>query len=143
RFQPESNDGITPPWGTRPVDSLIFQARTGGGTRVDTTFGGGFFVDNVSLDSWTTASLPNPMTTPGDASIYTEPIFTAKQVDCTSGDDVDQLEQVATPGASHLTYDAATGVWHYNWQTTNTMKNTCVKLTLNLTGDYALFKIVK
>ena len=31
---------------------------------------------------------------------------------------MDLLEQVATPGASHLTYDATTGVWHYNWQTT-------------------------
>jgi hypothetical protein len=100
-------------------------------------------VDNVSLDSSTTATLPNPSSTPGDASIYTEPIFTAKTVTCGTADEIDPLEEVATPGASHLTYDAATGVWHYNWQTTNTMKNTCVKLTLNLTGDYALFKIVK
>jgi hypothetical protein len=110
---------------------------------VNQTFGGGFFVDNVALESAATASLPNPTTTPGDASIYTEPVFTATQVDCSNGEDIDQLEQVATPGASHLTYDPSTGVWHYNWQTTNTMKNTCVKLTLNLTGNYALFKIVK
>jgi hypothetical protein len=141
RFQAESNGGIPQAdWTTRPVDSLIFQAR-GSGTQAGVE-GNGFLFDNVTLTSSLTATLPNPSSTPGDPSIYTEPIFTAKQVSCSTGDDIDELEAVATPGASHLTY-AGSGVWHYNWQTTNTMKNTCVKLTLNLTGDYALFKIVK
>ena len=57
---------------------------------------------------------------------------------------LDAIEEVATPGASHLTYDATTGVWHYNWQTKGVVKaGDCVKLTLNLTGQTALFQIVK
>jgi hypothetical protein len=48
-----------------------------------------------------------------------------------------------TPGASGLTYNATTGIWHYNWQTKNQYAGNCVELTLNLTGDNALFKFVK
>jgi len=141
RFQGESNAGIDEAeWTTRPVDSLIFQARSGAGT-APATLNGGFLFDNVELTSSETATLPTGA--PGDASMYTEPIFTAYRVNCDPDADMDLLEQVATPGASHLTYNEDTGVWHYNWQTTNTQKNTCVKLVLNLTGDYALFKIVK
>ena len=145
RFNPESNAGVDPEdWTTRQVDSLIFQARQGSGPATQAGVDGfGYFIDDVEYSSLTTATLPNPSSTPGDPSIYTQPIFTAKQIVCPGGADIDELEQVDTPGASHLTYDAASGVWHYNWQTTKTMKNTCVKLTLNLTGDYALFKIVK
>lgn len=143
RFQGESNAGIDPlDWTTRAVDSLIFQARTGGGT-APLTKGEGFLFDNVTLTSSEDATLPTGA--PGDASVYTEPIFTAKQVSCLTGDDllVDPLEQVGTPGASHLTYNEDTGVWHYNWQTTTAMKGKCWKLTLNGTTGYALFKIVK
>ena len=41
-------------------------------------------------------------------------------------------------------YDAATGVWQYNWQTMNVMsgKRVSVKLTLNMTGRRA-FQFVK
>jgi hypothetical protein len=111
---------------------------------VNTTFGGGYFVDNVSLDSSATTTLPNPSSTPGDPSIYTDPIFTATKITCPNGALVDQIEEVATPGASTLTYDATTGVWHYNWQTKGVVKaGDCVKLVLNLTGQTALFQIVK
>jgi len=153
RFQQESNaDPVQDPdipgteylppdqWTTRPVDSLIFQARTGGGTAPD-TLGEGFYFDNVTLSDGP-ADLPQGGAA-GDASVYTEPIFSWRQIDCEDGDNIDPIETVDTPGASHLTYDAASGVWHYNWQTKNTMKNTCVKLTLNINGEYALFKIVK
>jgi hypothetical protein len=126
---------------TKEVDSLIFQARDNAGT-APLTEDHGFLFDNVKLSSEDTGSLPKTGA-PIEASAYGNPIFSWREINCSNGDDIDPLETVDTPGASHLTYDAATGVWHYNWQTTNTMKNTCVKLTLNLTGDYALFKIVK
>jgi hypothetical protein len=128
-------------WPTRSVDSLIFQARTGGG-QVPSLRGGGFLFDNVELTNTGLGTLPQGGAA-GDASIYTAPIFTAKTINCDTDAEMDPLEEVAAPGASHLTYDATTGVWHYNWQTSNVQKGTCVKLTLNLTGDYALFKLIK
>jgi len=144
RFQAESNAGIDPlNYTTRPVESLIFQARDSGGA-APASLGKGFFIDNVALDSSDTVTLPNPTTTPGDASVYTDPIFTATKIVCPNGAVIDPIEEVATPGASHLTYDATTGVWHYNWQTKGVVKaGDCVKLVLNLTGQTALFQIVK
>jgi len=159
RFTPESNADpvqvggdpvemlpqVDGQWPTRPVDSLIFQARSSGGTRVNTTFGGGYFVDNVSLDSSATTTLPKGGPAgafPGDASIYGSQPFTYQTVNC-DGTDLDTLETADAPGASHLTYDAATGIWHYNWQTTKQMVGQCVKLTLTATGNFALFKISK
>ena len=129
------------PSDTRSVDSLIFQARDNAG-QAPATNGHGFLFDNVKLTSGDIGTLPT-IGAPIAASEYGSPIFSWRQIDCANGDDIDPIERIDTPGASHLTYNEDTGVWHYNWQTTNTMKNTCVKLTLNLTGDHALFKIVK
>jgi hypothetical protein len=153
RFNPESNAApvqdesipgielLPTPWATRAVDSLIFQARTGGGTALN-TLGGGFLFDNVKLTSGDVGTLP-ALTGPVTASSYGDPIFSWRKITCDTNADIDPLETADVPGASHLTYNADSGVWHYNWQTTGIMKGNCYKLTLNLTGDYALFKIVK
>ena len=55
---------------------------------------------------------------------------------------IDTLETYAA-GASGLTYNATTGIWHYNWQTRTAAAGNCVKMTLNLTSDYALFKFTR
>lgn len=157
RFQPESNADpvqiITDPdetellpqvngmWDTRAVDSLIFQARTGGG-QVPALRGEGFLFDNVELTNSDLGTLPRGGAV-GDASVYTAPIFSWKVVSCDPEANLDALETADVPGASHLTYDAATGIWHYNWQTSKSMVGACVKLTLNATGNSALFKISK
>ena len=65
-----------------------------------------------------------------------------RQSSATPGTHVDPIEAY-TPGASRLTYNAATGIWHYNWQTPKHLEGHCVKMTLNLTDDYALFKFIK
>jgi len=165
RFDPESNEFETEPWGTRPVDSLIFQARqqqklAGSPCLVDpdrgtdpefeardcwaANAGHGLLFDNVTVSSDSTFT---PLATTGgpvDASVYGTPIFKSVTGPCDDVEAFDAIETAAAPGASHLTYDAATGIWHYNWQTTKSMAGAgCVKLTLLATDDYAVFKITK
>jgi hypothetical protein len=155
RFNPESNaDPIQDPdtpgtellpqvngsWATRDVDSLIFQARGADGSTNPGVAGKGFLFDNVVVSSTDDLSLPTGAT--GDASLLGPNPFTAMTKECDSDDALDAIETY-TPGASGLTYNATTGIWHYNWQTKNQYANKCVELTLNLTGDYALFKFIK
>jgi hypothetical protein len=143
RFNPESNAGVPQDqWTTRQVDSLIFQARGADGS-TNPNVGGpgtGFLIDNVTLSSTDTLALPTGVA--GDPSLLGPNPFTAMTNECDSGDALDPIETY-TPGASGLTYNATTGIWHYNWQTKNQYANKCVELTLNLTDDYALFKFVK
>lgn len=42
----------------------------------------------------------------------------------------DALEETATPGSTTLTYDAATGRYHYNWQTDRSWGGSCRTLVL-------------
>jgi hypothetical protein len=161
RYDSESNEFETAPWGTRQVDSLIFQARqqqkvAGSPCAEDpgrlgfeardcwaANEGHGLLFDNVTVSSDTTLTLPTTAA-PVDASFYGTPIFKSVTGPCADVEDYDPIETADPPGASHLTYDAATGIWHYNWQTTKSMAGAgCVKLTLLATGDYALFKISK
>jgi hypothetical protein len=140
RFNGESGLGST-----RQVDSLIFQARCQGNYGdpecVNPNVPGfGFKIDNVEVSSTDTLALPTGVA--GDPSLLGPNPFTAMTNECDSGDELDPIETY-TPGASGLTYNATTGIWHYNWQTKNQYANKCVELTLNLTGDYALFKFVK
>jgi hypothetical protein len=147
RFNPESNAGQGPgPWDTRQVDSLIFQARCQGDYGdpecVNPTVNGfGFKIDNVETSSTDTLALPTGVA--GDPSLLGPNPFTAMTLDCDDLEGTPDAIETYTPGASGLTYNATTGVWHYNWQTKNQYANKCVELTLNLTGDYALFKFVK
>jgi hypothetical protein len=165
RYDPESNEFTPEPWGTRQVDSLIFQARqqplvAGASCDEDpgrsgyeardcwaANDGQGLLFDNVTVSSDTTLTLPTTAA-PVDASFYGTPIFKSVTGPCEDVEGFDALETAAAPGASHLTYDAATGIWHYNWQTTKSMAGAgCVKLSLLDSGggviDYALFKITK
>jgi hypothetical protein len=128
-------------WGTRQVDSLIFQARgADGSTNPNIAPGGGFLIDNVTTSSTDTLALPTGAT--GDPSLLGPNPFTAMTDNCDPNDTTDAIETY-TPGASGLTYNASTGIWHYNWQTKNQYAGNCVELTLNLTGDNALFKFTK
>ena len=139
RFNGESNDGIPQEqWTTRGVDSLIFQGR-GSGTN-EAVEGNGFLFDNVELTGSGNTTLPTGAA--GDASILGPHPFTADSIACDLGADIDPIE-VYTPGASGLTYNATTGMWHYNWQTPKSLAGSCVNMTLNLTGDYALFRFTK
>jgi hypothetical protein len=49
---------------------------------------------------------------------------------CVSGLENDVLEATASPGSSVLTYDAGKDVYHYNWQTSKSWKDTCRTLVL-------------
>jgi hypothetical protein len=150
RYNGESNAGIDPEdWTTRQVDSLIFQARCVGapGTPqcANANDPDGFLIDNVSYTS-SSIGTPLPVTTQGvsDPSVYGNPPFTASGEDCGDLDgNIDPIETVAAPGSSGLTYNEATGIWHYNWQTPKSYAKHCVRLTLNLTGDSTLFKFTK
>jgi hypothetical protein len=150
RFKEESNAGIPQAeWTTRDIDSLIFQARqpSGGSATNPGVNGGGFYIDNLVYDVTAGGTLPTGGAA-GDPTVYGTPIFKYQTVTCGPYPVIDDLETADVPGASHLTYDAATGIWHYNWQTTKSMAGAgCVKLNLYDSGgnviDYALFKISK
>jgi hypothetical protein len=138
RFQSESD----PPVGeSRPVNSLIVQARGPDGSGNPGVADKGFLIDNVDISSTDTLALPTGAA--GDPSLLGPNPFTAMTLDCDDLEGTPDVIEAYTPGASGLTYNASTGIWHYNWQTKNQYANKCVELTLNLTGDYALFKFFK
>jgi hypothetical protein len=51
---------------------------------------------------------------------------------CSAAADSDTLEEVATPGASELTYDAATGRYQLVWKTAKSWANSCRTLAVKL-----------
>ena len=53
------------------------------------------------------------------------------KVSCTGGP-LDTLEETALPGQATLTYDAASGRYHYNWKTQSSWSGTCRRLVLRL-----------
>ena len=157
RYNTESNAGLgIGPFVSRQVDSLVFQARcasddvcantavTDNGTPVN---GNGFLIDNVSFTSSpivTALSIDTESVT--DPSAYGSPVFTtalSAAAECGSANGMDPLESYAPPGASGLTYNEATGVWHYNVQTPKSWAGKCVEMTLNGFGESTLFKFVK
>ena len=160
RYNPESNAApvqdpnipgtelLPQPWGTRKVDSLIFQARCSavGPCANAPVQGQGFLIDNVEYTS-SPIGTPLPVATQGvsDASAYGTPVFTttgSAAAECSpAGEDLDAIETY-TSNAGGLLYHG-NGVWQYNWQTPKSYAGKCVEMTLNLTGDSTLFKFVK
>ena len=65
----------------------------------------------------------------------------SEKVNCDTGASLGDDKPTVTPGNSHLVYDAATGRYHYNWQTDKAWGGTCRKFTVRLTDgtDHVLF----
>jgi hypothetical protein len=64
-------------------------------------------------------------------------------VACTSGAPLDEIEETVTAGNSSLTYDDATGRYHYVWKTNKAWAGQCRLLTVRLadgTDHTAMFK---
>jgi hypothetical protein len=139
RYNDESNEGVPQAdWTTRKVDSLIFQAR---GSFPGPADGFGYYIDNVTTSS--TSALTLPTGAAGDVAAFGNKPFTAERYTCDLTDGTDPIE-VYAPGASELKYDAATGIWHYNWKTYKDMAGMCVDMHLTLLPSAnALFQIVK
>jgi hypothetical protein len=161
RYDKESNGGtgVADPadlhlgYGTRQVDSLIFQARCASqsvcsnGNIADD---GGFLIDNVSTTSATLTAentLPVASAGVGDPSVYNNPPITvtgANASECAPTDgDIDTIEVYAA-NAGGLMYHG-NGVWQYNWQTPKSLAGKCVEVALSpasLDGS-TLFKLVK
>ncbi|HEY9401413.1 MAG TPA: immunoglobulin-like domain-containing protein [Pyrinomonadaceae bacterium] len=53
-------------------------------------------------------------------------------VACNSADPAVDLTEIDTPGASGLTYDAASDRYHYNWKTLKAWEGTCRQLVVTL-----------
>jgi len=65
------------------------------------------------------------------------------QINCTSGAEIQPVEETVNAGSSSLTYDAASDRYHYVWKTDSSWKNTCRQLNVVLndgTTHSALFK---
>jgi hypothetical protein len=157
RYNTESNAGQgVGPFTTRKVDSLIFQARCAPDDPARTcanenlgTVGDedGYLIDTVTYSTSDTLGLPVALASVNDPSVYGDANpFTASGAsasECRLRRDLDPIETY-TPGQSGLSYNAETGIWHYNWQTPKTsVVGKCVELTLDLTGDSSLFKFTK
>ncbi len=57
----------------------------------------------------------------------------SEKVSCDTGASLGDDKPTVSPGNSHLVYTAATGRYHYNWQTDKGWGGTCRKLTVRLT----------
>jgi hypothetical protein len=55
-----------------------------------------------------------------------------QRVDCQSGAPTDEIEETGTAGSSELTYDAASGTYHYVWKTDKAWSGSCRRLLLGL-----------
>ena len=159
RYDQESNGGVGTPnpptsdgYGTRQVDSLIFQARcASSGPCANTgllpiTDTPGYLIDDVTYTS-SQIGTPLPVATQGvsDPAVYGNSVFSpalAPSNECaSSAGDLDPIETY-TSNAGGLMYHG-NGVWQYNWQTPKSYGGKCVELTLNYTGDSTLFKFTK
>jgi hypothetical protein len=147
----EDNNLLPQPWGTRPVDSLIFQARTQREFLPDGQLepvgkwsenaGRGFLFDNVSIDKSTTLSLPIASVGVSDALVYNTPPIAARVETCGQDDELDAIEVYASNNVVGLMYHG-NGVWQYNWQTPKTLAGKCVEVKLSgasLTGQTDFF----
>jgi uncharacterized protein len=56
----------------------------------------------------------------------------SRTIACDSGDELDPVEETLTPGASGLTYNAATDTYTYAWKTSKGWAETCRRLTVTL-----------
>jgi hypothetical protein len=140
RYDKESNGGanVAPPadlvngYGTRDVDSLIFQARGSGGNAQ--AQGAGYLIDNVKFES-ATLGTPLPIASVGvsDASVYNTPAVRYTVEDCNDLDGgVDAIETY-TSNTGGLMYHG-NGVWQYNWQTPKTLAGKCTSVFLSPTS---------
>jgi hypothetical protein len=149
RYDKESNGGpnVSDPatsdgYGTRQVDSLIFQARCAPndpqqacknenlGTVDDSD---GFLIDNVTYATSDTLGLPIASAGVGDASVYNTPAVRYTVEDCTELDGgVDAIETY-TSNTGGLMYHG-NGVWQYNWQTPKTLAGKCTSVFLSPTS---------
>jgi hypothetical protein len=157
RYDKESNGGpnVALPadpvngYGTRQVDSLIFQARCPNScvntALLPITDTDGYLIDDVAYITENTPDLPVLSAGVGDASIYGTPPITVTGENC--GDlppgELDPIEVYAT-NANGLMYHG-NGVWQYNWQTPKSLAGKCVEVALSpaaLTGS-TLFMLTK
>jgi hypothetical protein len=158
RYDKESNGGalVDDPatsdgYGTRKVDSLIFQARCdlANNTCKNENLGtvddsDGFLIDNVTYATADTLGLPIASAGVSDASVYGSGLpFTLQGLNCNALDDLtlDAIETYA-PGATGLAYHG-NGVWQYNFQTQKAWAGKCVQWTLNYADEPALFQFTK
>jgi hypothetical protein len=63
-----------------------------------------------------------------------------QRVDCVSGAATNEVTETETAGHSSLTYDAASGTYHYVWKTDKAWAGTCRRLVLGLddSSDHAV-----
>ena len=157
RYDKESNGGalIDPPatsdgYGTRQVDSLIFQARCASSgpcanaaltPGTDTT---GYLIDDVSYTTSDTLGLPVATQGVSDPTVYANPPIKVTGEACAGLDgDIDPIEIYAA-NAGGLMYHG-NGVWQYNWQTPKSLAGKCVEVALapaSLAGS-TLFRFTK
>ena len=136
RYNTESNGGLTPPFDTRAVESLIIQARCApaGPCANPTAQGKGYLIDNVSYES---AALGTPLPVAsvgvGDASVYNTPAVRYTTEDCDDLDGGLDAIETYTSNTGGLMYHG-NGVWQYNWQTPKSLATKCVSVFLSPTS---------
>ena len=162
RYDKESNGGASAPnpsdpvngYGTRQVDSLIFQARCAANDPAQTCANenlgdvddtDGYLIDDVTYTTSDTLGLPVASVGAGDPSVYDNPPITvnAEACDGLPGGELDPIEIYAS-NANGLMYHG-NGVWQYNWKTPTKLAGKCVEVALSpasLDGS-TLFKFVK
>jgi hypothetical protein len=136
RYNTESVTPATPQFTTRPVESLIVQARcaAAGPCSNATAQGRGYLIDNVSYESAAIGTpLPIASAGVGDASVYNTPAVRYSIEECGDLDGgVDAIETY-TSNTGGLMYHG-NGVWQYNWQTPKTLAGKCVSVFLSPTS---------
>ncbi|HEX6761123.1 MAG TPA: hypothetical protein VF086_22335 [Propionibacteriaceae bacterium] len=147
RYDKESNGGSGAPnpsdahlgYGTRQVDSLIFQARCvaagpcANGGLLPITDTDGYLIDDVSYITENTPDLPIASAGVGDASVYGSPAVKYSVEDCDDLDGGLDAIETYTSNTGGLMYHG-NGVWQYNWQTPKTLAGKCVRVRLNPTS---------
>jgi hypothetical protein len=79
------------------------------------------------------ASVPIKFTLGGDRGLdlFAAPVG-VNTISCGSGADVDAVEEISAPGASGLSYDAATQTYTYVWRTNKAWQGSCRQLVLTM-----------
>jgi hypothetical protein len=58
-------------------------------------------------------------------NIFATGFPTSHQIQCTSLNPIDPVDQTTTAGSSSLSYDPATGIYTYVWKTDKSWASTC------------------
>jgi len=99
----------------------------------------GFFqpVDNLPAVNSMNAgrAVPVKFSLGGDEglNIFNSGYPASQQINCQTGDPIDDVEETVTAGNSSLQYNQNTGQYTYVWKTDKAWKDTCRQLTLQLT----------